>query len=247
MRGSEIDLSIIVPAYNEAERLPRTLIRLHEYLSRQAFRYEIIVVLDGPTDDTRERLERLAPTVQNLQVLDNETNHGKGYAVRTGMLRALGRIRLFTDADNSTDISHFDKMAPLFDTGYDVVIGSRHSKDAPGARQSVPQRWYKRLIGHLGNILIQIMTVKGIRDTQCGFKAFRDYAAEKIFSQAVIDRWGFDIEVLALARQLKYKIGIIPVEWINDPRSHVDWRAYFDVLWDTVKVRWNMLEGRYQR
>lgn len=247
MARSNVYLSVIIPAYNEAERLPGTLRRLQQYLSQQSFIYEIIVVLDGPTDKTREVLERLTPAVENLRLLGSETNHGKGYAVRKGMLQALGRIRLFTDADNSTDISHFDKMAPLFDKGFDIVIGSRNSKDAPGARQNVPQPWYKRTMGHLGNILIQIIAVRGIMDTQCGFKAFRDDTAEKIFSQTVIDRWGFDIEVLALARELKYKIGIIPIDWINDPRSHVNSRAYFDVLRDTVKVRWNIFQGRYER
>ena len=147
---------------------------------------------------------------------------------------------------NSTDISHFDKMQPLWDKGYDLVICSRDSKDAPGARQAVPQAWYKRLMGSLGNLFIQLVAVRGIWDTQCGFKAFRDDAAEKIFSLAVIERWGFDVEVLALARALKYRIVIVPAQWNNDSRSHVKSWSYLQVVWETVQIRWNLAAGRYK-
>ncbi|MBI1956920.1 MAG: hypothetical protein HYS44_00465, partial [Candidatus Niyogibacteria bacterium] len=168
-----------------------------------------------------------------------------GDAVKTGMLRAKGEIRLFTDADNSTDIAHFDKMHPLFDTGYDVVIGSRHPWDAVGATQAVSQPWYKRVMGMAGNLFIQLVAVWGIWDTQCGFKAFRDTAAEKIFSRQRIPGWGFDIEALALARKFDYRIGIIPVHWVNDPESHVRLSGYFQVLWETANVRLNLWLRRY--
>jgi glycosyltransferase involved in cell wall biosynthesis len=246
MSQPEIYLSVIVPTYNEAERLPQTLRRFHEYLSTGSFRYEIIVVLDGPTDHTLETVQGMTSEIKNLRIVDRRVNRGKGYAVKEGMLKASGSIRLFSDADNSTDISHFDKMRPLFDKGYDVVICSRDSKDALSAKQTVPQVWYKRLLGNLGNLLVQVLAVKGIWDTQCGFKAFRNYAAEKIFSKAAIEGWGFDIEVLALARALQYKIGIVPADWINDPRSHVKLTGYLGVLWDTVKIRWNLSKGTYR-
>jgi len=245
MPHSDIYLSVIVPAYNEAERLPKTLRRLQEYLSAKLFNYEIIVALDGPTDNTREVLKGMMSKIKNLRILDRRVNRGKGHTVKEGMLKAVGRIRLFSDADNSTDISHFDKMEPLFDQGYDVVICSRDSKDAPGARQAVPQTWYKRLVGNMGNLFIQLVAVRGIWDTQCGFKAFRDHTVEKIFPQTLIEGWGFDIEVLALARALKYKIGVIPAHWINDPRSHVKFFGYLQVLWETVKIRWNLSLGKY--
>jgi dolichyl-phosphate beta-glucosyltransferase len=116
-------------------------------------------------------------------------------------------LRLFCDADNSTDIAHFDKMIPLFKEGYDIVIASRHSKDAAGAQQAVPQARYKRIIGQFGNIIIRSVAVRGIWDTQCGFKAFRAEVAERIFSQTTIDGWAFDIEILALARAANYKMG----------------------------------------
>ncbi|MBI2996932.1 MAG: glycosyltransferase family 2 protein [Deltaproteobacteria bacterium] len=239
-------LSIIIPAYNEADRLPETLRRVQQYLAKKPFDYEILVVLDGPTDSTREVLQKAASEVNNLKIVDRTVNRGKGYTVREGMLKASGRVRLFADADNSTDISHFDKMQSLLDGGCDLVICSRSSSDAPGARQAVPQAWYKRMIGKFGNLFVQLLAVRGIWDTQCGFKAFRDYAAEKIFSQTAIDGWGFDIEVLALARALQYRIGIVPAVWINDPRSHVIWGGYLGALWEILKIRWNLVRSYYK-
>lgn len=246
MVSPDVYLSVIIPAYNEALRLPKTLRRFQEYLSQKPFRYEIIVVLDGPTDATREVLRNISSEIKNLTVVDRKMNRGKGYTVREGMLKASGRIRLFADADNSTDISHFDKMRNFFDKGYEVVVCSRDPKDAKGAKQAVPQRWHKRLLGNLGNLFIQLVAVRGIWDTQCGFKAFRDYACDRIFSQALINRWGFDIEVLALGRALNYKIGIVPAYWVNDPKSHVKLSGYIGVLWETIKIRWNLSRGRYK-
>jgi len=182
MVKSEIDFSVVVPAYNEAERIPKTLRRLHEYLGANSFAYEILVVLDGPIDSTREVLREMLFGIPHLKVIDRPVNRGKGFTVKEGMLRAGGRIRLFTDADNSTDIAHFDTMKPFFDDGYDLVIASRSSKDTPDAEQAVFQTWYKRWTGRLGNLFVQILAVRGIWDTQCGFKAFRAEAAERIFS-----------------------------------------------------------------
>jgi len=202
MISSNIYLSIIVPAFNEAARIGGTLQRIGEYLSRGLFTYELVVVLDGSQDNTREVVERFLCDQCTFKIIARQENRGKGFTVREGMLAASGQIRLFCDADNSTDIAHFDKMKPLFDQGYDVVIASRNPADAPGAVQVVPQAWYKRAIGRLGNRIVQIAAVPGIWDTQCGFKAFRAEAAERIFAQTTIERWGFDIEVLALAQRL---------------------------------------------
>lgn len=246
MTSTDIYLSVIVPAYNEAERISKTLARLHQYLNDSSFTYEILVVLDGPTDNTRNVLSCASETVRNLKILDRSVNRGKGFTVKEGMLKACGRIRLFTDADNSTDIAHFEKMKPLFDQGCDLVIATRDSRDDPEARQSVPQAWYKRCIGHMGNLVIQFLAVRGIWDTQCGFKAFRADAAERIFSQAAVRGWGFDIEVLALAQAFHYKIGIIPAHWVNDDRSHVRMFDYLRVLGDTVRVRTKFFLGEYK-
>ena len=239
------DLSVIIPAYNEAERIIPTLQRINDYLASRSLSSEILVVLDGPTDNTIGLLREVSEKVPNLRILDRHRNRGKGYTVREGMLKASGRLRLFCDADNSTDIAHFDKMIPLFKEGYDIVIASRHSKDAAGAQQAVPQARYKRIIGQFGNIFIQCVAVRGIWDTQCGFKAFRAEVAERIFSQTTIEGWAFDIEVLALARAANYKIGIIPAYWVNDARSHVRWFDYLRVLGDTLRVRIGLMAGKY--
>jgi dolichyl-phosphate beta-glucosyltransferase len=245
MTPTEIDLSVIVPAYNEAERIGKTLERLHSYLTQSALSYEILVVVDGAQDGTLDVVRQLAQRMPQLNIIEHAVNRGKGFTVREGMLRASGQIRLFTDADNSTDIAHFERMKPLFDQGYDVVIASRNAKDAGQAQQTVPQALYKRVIGQLGNQIVQLVAVPGIWDTQCGFKAFRAAAAQQIFSQTTIDGWGFDIEVLALARALNYAIGIIPADWVNDERSHVRPLDYLRVLADTFTVRRNFLAGKY--
>jgi hypothetical protein len=163
------------------------------------------------------------------------------------MLAAQGEVRLFMDADNSTEVAHFDQMRPLFTQGYDVVIGSRDGKDVPGARQAVPQPFLKRFLGNAGNLFIQVMAVPGIWDTQCGFKAFTAVAAQRIFSVSKIDRWGFDMEALAIARKLKYRIGIIPTRWVDDADTHVNLRDYINTIFEVVRVRWNLLTGAYQK
>ena len=126
-----------------------------------------------------------------------------------------------------------------------MVIGSRDSKDAKGAKQAVPQSFLKRQLGNLGNILIQVVAVPGIWDTQCGFKAFTAEATEDIFSRCKIDRWGFDIEAMALARKLNYQIGIIPVYWINSSDSRVSWKGYLNTFRELFKIKWNLIRKKY--
>lgn len=236
MPKPDVYLSVIIPAYNEAEKLPKTLRRFNEYFVAQPHSYEILVVNDGSGDGTAEIAVKMAGEIKNLRVIDRKKNMGKGYSVREGMLAANGRIRLFADADNATDIAHFEAMRPFFDQGYEVAICSRDPKDAPGAKQAVPQVWWKRFLGNLGNLYIQWLAIPGIWDTQCGFKAFRDFAAEKIFSTSAINRWAFDVEALALAKRFGYKIGIIPANWINDPRTSVNFFSYFKTLWEVFKI-----------
>lgn len=240
-------LSVIVPAYNEAARITTTLESIYAYLEEQDFSWELLVVLDGSKDNTLAVVEDFAKNHHNLHVLDRAENRGKGFTVREGMLAATGTIRLFTDADNSTDISHFDKMRPLFATGHDLVICSRDPKDAAGAQQAVPQPLLKRVLGNLGNLFIQLMAVPGIWDTQCGFKAFTQEATEQIFPVTLIDRWGFDTEVLALANHFDYSIGIAPAYWVDAEGTHVKFTDYFQTIWEPVKIRYNLLTGRYDR
>ena len=247
MNQSTPYLSLIIPAYNEERRITNTLESVYAYLSRQPFTSEILIVVDGATDDTIGKVKAFAQGRDQIRWIDRRENRGKGYTVREGMLAARGQIRLFSDADNSTDMSHFDKMKPLFEQGYDVVICSRDAKDAPGASQAVPQPFLKRLLGNTGNLYIQLMAVPGIWDTQCGFKAFSAQAAELIFSVAHIDGWAFDIEALALARRFEYKIGVVPAYWIDHAETHVRFRNYIETLVDTLKVRWYLSSGVYNR
>jgi dolichyl-phosphate beta-glucosyltransferase len=240
-------LSVVIPAYNEEQRIGNTLATIYAYLAQQSYTWEIVVVLDGATDDTLGVVRRFAHDKQGIRWLDRSENRGKGYTVREGMLAARGEIRLFTDADNSTDISHFDQMKPLFDEGAAIVICSRDSKDAPGARQAVPQSGFKRFLGNSGNLLIQLLAVPGIWDTQCGFKAFRARPAATIFGVAHIDGFGFDIEALALARHFGYPVEIIAAYWVNQEGSHV---KFVDYLWsfkEAFDVRWHLLLGTYKR
>jgi dolichyl-phosphate beta-glucosyltransferase len=238
-------LSVVIPAYNEEKRLPNTLLAADKYLSTQPYSYEIVVVDDGSKDTTVQTAKNMQKVVKNLYIIENAQNHGKGYVVKKGMLESRGDVRLFMDADNATSVDHFAKMKPYFDKGAKVVIGSRDDWDAKGSVQAVKQPFHKRMLGNMGNLLIQIMVVPGIWDTQCGFKATTERAGKEIFSRGLIDRWGFDIEMLGIARALGYKIEKIPVYWVNDPNSKVSLKAYIQVLLETFTIRWNLWTGKY--
>lgn len=238
-------LSVIIPAYNEEKRIGKTFLDIDKYLSRQDYSYEILVVDDGSRDKTLEVVKGYQKLIPHLVILENPINHGKGYVVRRGILEAQGEWRLFMDADGATSIDHLEKMWPLTKVGNQVIIGSRDSKDAPGAKQGVKQSITKRLLGNFGNILIQIFGIRGIWDTQNGFKLFSAKAAKDIFSCTRINRWGFDIEALALARKLGYNIGIIPVYWVNDPNSHVTLKGYLNTFIELFKIRLNFIRNVY--
>jgi len=237
-------LSIIIPAYNEEKRIGATLRSIGSYLSGQSYDYEIIVVSDGSKDKTAESVRSLETEIKNLRVIDNKDNHGKGWVVRQGMMEARGDLRLFTDADNSTSLDHLDKFIPYINDGYGVVIGSIGVAGHKVESGSEPV--WRRILGKLGNLFIQIMAVPGIMDTQRGFKLFTAKAAGDIFPKLKITRWGFDIEALALARKFKHKIKEVPVDWKNDANSKVGVSAYFQVLIETVKIRWYLLTGQYK-
>ncbi len=234
-------LSVIIPAYNEEKRLGPTLLDVDKYLSEKKFKSEIIVVNDGSTDKTVEIVKHFSQLIPNLKLIDNYQNQGKGAVVRQGMLAAEGDYRLFMDADNSTAIGdHFEKMIPFIDEGYEIIIGSRDWKDAEGAKQAVKQPFLKRLLGNAGNILIQIFAVPGIWDTQCGFKCFSRKAVQDIFPKLTINRWALDIEILALAKKLNYKIAVIPVYWKNSPDSKVGLRGYIRTFRELFQIWWRI-------
>lgn len=236
-------LSVIIPAYKEEKNIEKTVRSIFNYLKEKNIKHEIIVVTDGSTDKTNDIVRLLKTELSTVELVDLEKNRGKGFAVKTGMLKARGDFRLFTDADNATTIDHIEKMMPYFEKGYGVVIASIAVEGAKVASGSEPV--WRRIFGKLGNLFIQVMAVPGIRDTQRGFKLFTAEAAEKIFPKLTIERWGFDIEALALARKFGFKIKEVPVDWKNAPESHVGLKAYFQVLMETVKIRWNLWTGKY--
>jgi dolichyl-phosphate beta-glucosyltransferase len=235
-------LSIIVPAYNEAERIPKSLLDMDKRLEHASYSYEIVVVNDGSTDNTAAIVRNMMKAIKNLKLIDLTENSGKGGTVRQGMLLSAGKIRIFTDADNSTSIDQFEKMMPFFKEGYEVVIGSRALR---GAELDPPEPWYRQIIGKILNLIIQVFVLPGIWDTQCGFKAFTEDAAKQIFMASKIVGWGFDVEVLALAKRYGYRIKEIPVRWVDDNRSHMTFRGGLQFLRDIAIIRWRLWRGEY--
>jgi len=209
-------LSIIIPAYNESDRIKASLQKAVDYLGNKDYEYEIIVADDGSTDDTVEIANTFHEKVRAVAL---PKNTGKGAAVRMGMLEAKGEIRIFTDADFSTPIYEIEKIIYSLKNNYDVVIGSR-ALDYDMVKEHQP--FYREFMGKTFNKFVQLMVIKGIKDTQCGFKGFTAEAAKEIFSKAKIDGFSFDVEALYLAKKANLKIDEVPVEWYNDDRSKVN-------------------------
>ncbi len=235
-------LTIVIPAFNESKRIPPTLLDIDRRLAGKEWDYEILVVDNGSQDQTVEIVRKMSQSVKNLKVVESPIQHSKGAAVRFGMLTGQGQYRLFMDADNATSIDHFERMIPFFNDGYGVVICSRAHKES---KLDPAQPWFRQLPGKIGNLIIQILVLPGIWDTQCGFKAFSGEAAERIFRLSRIDGWGFDVEVLALAKKFNYRIKEVPVHWVNNLDSTVKASAYITTLLDTLKIRWWLWTGGY--
>lgn len=236
-------LSVIIPAYNEEHRIKGTLEAVYAYLSRQDYSWETIIVSDGSSDKTVETVAEFIGDKPEFNLIANTKNHGKGFVVRQGMLQAQGDFRLFTDADNSTSIEQIEKFWPFFEKDYGIVIGSI---ETPGAVINEHAQWYRRLLGKWSKYLIRIVAgLWEIRDTQRGFKCFTAKAARDVFSRAKIDRFGFDIEILALAKKMGYKIKEIPIVWNNAGDSKVSLKSYFGVLRDLFKIRFNLCFNAY--
>jgi dolichyl-phosphate beta-glucosyltransferase len=236
------DLSVVVPAYNEEHRLPDTLAKLSRHLSSTSLRYEIIVVDDGSTDETGEVATAQAQLDPHIRLL--MTRHaGKGAAVRSGALSARGRSVLFCDADLPMEPSELTRLAQKLDH-FPVVIASREGQ---GARR-FGEPFYRHLMGRVFNRIVQFLAVPGIEDTQCGLKCFRLESARDIFARQRVDGFGFDVEILFLARKLGYQIAEVPITWSHRDLSRVDpVRDTLRMLADIVRVRINDLSGRYSR
>ncbi|MFA6281668.1 MAG: dolichyl-phosphate beta-glucosyltransferase [Candidatus Omnitrophota bacterium] len=213
-------ISIIIPAYNEEERLKTSLDKLCQYLTGKDYEYEVIVVDDGSSDKTSQTvLESKLAKSGKVIFLSNGENKGKGFSVKRGILHSVGEYVLFSDADFSTPIEELDKLLSFLKEGYDIAVGSRSVK---GANVTVHQPFYRETMGKVFNFLVQFFVLKGIHDTQCGFKLFRGPCAKSIAQELKIDRFGFDVEMLYLANKKNYKIKEVPVTWINSTTSKVN-------------------------
>ncbi len=226
-------ISVIIPAYNEAQRLPITLRRVREYFTAPANDFEIIVVDDGSTDATESEVIKAASEFPGIRLIKNETNRGKGFSVRRGILASTKDLILMTDADLSTPIEEIAKLLPFVQNDFDITIGSRAMAESDLA---VRQPWYREGMGKIFNIFVRAMILGGIKDTQCGFKLMRGKAARKVFEKCRIDGFSFDVEALYIARILGYKIKEVPVRWLNSPASRVriikdSSRMFLDLLW----------------
>jgi len=212
-------LSVIIPAYNEADHLPATLEDAYAWL-RGHFdgTFEILVVDDGSRDATADSVEALMGRMPEMKLIRQPVNHGKGAAVRRGMLEADGAVRLFMDADHATHISELAKVLPVIQVGADVVIGSRQHPDSEIAQH---QPWLREHMGKAFNLMMRIIIGLEMKDSQCGFKVFTTEAAQEIFSRQQLDGFSFDVEVLYLAAALQFNTVDIPVRWVNEPNSKV--------------------------
>jgi glycosyltransferase involved in cell wall biosynthesis len=240
-----VDLSIVVPAYNEELRIPPTLEKLHAFLAKQPLRYEIVVVDDGSKDNTIGVVTALMATIPNLRLVRQTPNRGKGAAVRRGMLEARGQIRVMCDADGSMPPEELPKLlAPIVSCKAEIAIGSRYVE---GAKTDKKQPFYRVLWSRLCNRVIQKSLVPGVRDTQCGFKAFTAEAARDLFRYGRIDGWAFDLEILALARRRGFSIAEIGVEWKDDGRSRVNpLKDMWKVIKEAMTIRRNLRRGVYE-
>jgi glycosyltransferase involved in cell wall biosynthesis len=291
-------LSVIIPAYNEEKRLPATLKKVKAYLEKQSYDWEVLIVNDGSRDRTAEVVggmienpkseyrnskQYLNYKNQNIKLINNKANQGKGAVVKQGMLAAKGEWRLFMDADNSTDISELPKLwkfanlksqnsnnkqaqnpnvqnnkhlensnlknSDLFGNcnlelgAYDIVIGSRYLKSDS---IKIKQPLGRRLISRLGNWLIRILLGLDVADTQCGFKLFSAKATADIFPKQTISRWGFDMEILAIAKHRGYQIKEVAVDWYDAAGSQVKKSAAFKTLKELITIKWNLMRGKYK-
>jgi dolichyl-phosphate beta-glucosyltransferase len=236
--------SIVIPAYNEAKRIPHTLDEVLAFIEAQSWDAEVIVVNDGSTDDTAAVVRGFCAQHPAVFLIDNPVNCGKGQAIRDGVERASGDVILFTDADNSTPIEDVEKLLPALEDGADIAIGSRW---VDPKLQAQPQPWYRRLNGRLYNLLLRSILGMDFKDTQNGFKAYTRRAAKTIFALQKIAGWGFDAETLYLARHFGFTVREIPVGYIyyaEGSKIH-PYRDGARMVTELLKVKWYGLTGAY--
>jgi dolichyl-phosphate beta-glucosyltransferase len=234
--------SVIIPAWNEESRMPASLERIVAFVEQQPHTIEVIVVDDGSEDNTAAIVETFAREHDFLRLIRNP-HGGKGAAVKTGVVQARGQYLVISDTDLSVPIDELVKFLPPILDGYDVAIASREAK---GARR-IGEPYYRHLMGRVYNLLVRLVAVPGIQDTQCGFKAFRREVARQVFDRQTIEGWGFDVEVLFIAQRLGYRVVEVPVTWYYGRESKI--RPLQDTLGmvrDLWQVRSNARRGLYK-
>jgi dolichyl-phosphate beta-glucosyltransferase len=237
--------SIVLPAFNEGERIEESLEKILRFAARHHRSFEIIVVNDGSTDATSAIVRKYAAQHPTVKLLENPGNRGKGFSVRNGMLHARADVLLFSDADLSSPIEEAEKLFGAIAAGADVAIGSRWLRTE---LQVKPQPLYRRVLGRLFNLALRMILGLNYKDTQCGFKAFRRSAAEQIFPRQVIERWGFDPELLYLAQRAGLRIEEVPVLWAHREGTRIHpWRDGFRMFLELFRIRWNAIRGKYRR
>jgi dolichyl-phosphate beta-glucosyltransferase len=238
------NISVVIPAYNEAKRLPETLHAAENYFCTRNLSREILIVDDGSQDDTVQVCSNLRDKIDGLKILHNGRNRGKGFSVRQGILEASGPLVLMMDADQSSPMEELDKLLPSVRDGQsDIAIGSRALKES---QILVHQPLYREPLGFLYNDIIQLLVLKGIQDTQCGFKLFRSVVAKDVFSRGRLSGFAFDVEVLFIARKLGYRITEVPIRWRNDPNTKIKILKHgSNMLADLLRIRWNNWKGMY--
>jgi dolichyl-phosphate beta-glucosyltransferase len=235
-------LSVIIPAYNEEKRIEHTLLDVNSYLEKQGYEYEIIVVDNHSSDHTFDVVRKLeTTTVRNATVI-HQPIRGKGAAVKLGMAEAQGEYAMFMDADNATPISEIEKFWPVLESGVEVVIGDRYLDEAHKAKQP----WFRTVLSRASNMLIQFVLIPHIHDTQAGFKAFKTAAAKEIFRHISIYGWAFDMELLALALKLGYRIKAVSIIREEHGGSTVPPSAFLMSLRDLFVIKWRLLTNFYK-
>lgn len=234
-------LSLVIPAYNEEQRLPASLESVHAFLSQQSYTWEVVIVENGSSDNTLRIAQAFAAQHPGFQVLE-APGRGKGRAVRQGMLYAQGEWRMMLDADLSMPVDQIPRFLPPQQEGAQVVIASR---EAPGAvRYNEPE--VRHIGGRVINSMIRLLALPGLHDTQCGFKCFSAHAAQALFTRQTLDGWSFDIEILYIARKLGFAITELPIPWYYSERSHVrPLTDAFGMLGGILRIRSNDWRGRY--
>ena len=237
--------SIVIPAYNEAGRIPATLQEVVDTVRQKGWSAEVIVVDDGSTDTTAEVVRQFAASAPEVRLLQNPGNRGKGFSVRSGLLQALGEIVMFTDADLSAPMEEAQGLFDAIANGADIAIGSRWLERT---RQTIRQPLYRQFFGRCFNAVTRFVMGLPFADTQCGFKAFTRAAAQTVFQLQTIERWGFDPEILFIAFKRGYRIKEVPVSWAHDERTRMSYlKDGIQMLEEIAIVRWNALTGRYNR